>query len=105
MVSLTNGSILGSSSITMNSLRFASFSFVLRERSVSILDDGLLSSVIGSDVVGAVRLRSHGFACGVTVFMLASRSMSELLLLEKAVVPLVMSLESTESALQRGLVE
>lgn len=82
MVSVTNDGILGSSSITMNSLRFASFRLVLRERSVSLFEDGLLVSVIGSNMVGAVRLRCHGFDCGVTVFMLASRSVSVLLLVE-----------------------
>ena len=93
-----NGSILGSSGISVkalrNFLRFFFINSVLRERSVSFLQDWLASSVIRSDVVGAVRLRIQSLAGIVTILMLAGRSMSVLLLLEEAVVPL-MSFEST----------
>jgi len=93
-----NGSILGSSGISIkvlrNFLRFFFINSVLRVRSVSFIQDWLASSVIRSDVVGAVRLRIQSLAGIVTILMLAGRSMSVLLLLEEVVVPL-MSFEST----------
>ena len=54
--------ILSSSSVTIKVLRVTLFSLVLRERSVSIFNDWLASSLIRVDVVGAVRFRRHSFA-------------------------------------------
>ena len=94
--SAVDGRILRSSSVTINALRVTNFSLVLRERSVSIFVDWLASSLIRSDVVGAVRFRRHSFACFVTICVLAFRSMSVLLLLEESVVA-IMSMETTKA--------